>query len=274
MPVLTIGSYDIFLFHDGIYTAPITDITHARGEEARADAIARWGRDSFSVDVNCFGLRGPDGLTLVDAGAGERWGPNYGHASSAIAEAGFSPSDVKTVLLTHAHGDHAFGLLDGDACRYPDAIVRVPRRDLEWYGEPGNEVLTPEGLRGGFKIIGLLRRAYAERLVSVEAGPVMRGVEAIALPGHTPGHTGYLVEDQGAGLLLWGDVIHLGQLQFSDPRIGSAYDLDPGAALESRKAALNSAASSGWYVGGGHVTGLRRIERVEGGFGYVEDHDA
>lgn len=270
MRALYVPPYKVQVFHDGVYTAPITDLFHARGDGARAEAIVRWGRPDFSVDVNCFGLHGPGGLTLIDAGAGEHWGPAYGKAVAAMADAGFSTENVETVLLTHAHGDHAYGLLQGESASFPNAVVRMPRGDMDWYGDAGNEALTPQGKRGGFKIVDLLRRAYGERLETFDTGPVMPGIEAIALPGHTPGHTGFLVHSDDRKLLLWGDVVHLDGLQFADPEIFSGYDLDPEAGLKSRRTALEEASRQGWYVGGGHVSGIRRVERVANGFAFVD----
>ena len=37
------------------------------------------------------------------------------------------------VLLTHIHGDHIGGLFEGEAARYPNAQVHVPRGDLAFY---------------------------------------------------------------------------------------------------------------------------------------------
>jgi glyoxylase-like metal-dependent hydrolase (beta-lactamase superfamily II) len=261
---LSVGAYEAYLFFDGIYSAPITDIVHAKGAAERDRAIARWGKATFEVDVNCFGLHSPDGLILIDAGAGDHWGPDYGKASASMREAGFTPEEVSTVLLTHIHGDHALGLLDGEKARFPNADVRLPRGDFDYYGDARRFETLPESSR----TLERLKRAYGVQLTAIDLGPVLPGVDAIALPGHTPGHTGYIVHDDRKSLLVWGDVVHLDSLQLADPAVGMAYDVDPQPALHSRQIALENAAREGWYIAGGHVTGIRQVERQGSGFAF------
>lgn len=268
---LSVGPYEIYVFVDGTYSAPIADLAIGDDPAVRDRAIQRWGKRDFAVNVNCFGLHGPDGLILIDAGTGDYWGPAYGKAPAAMREAGFAPEQVSTVLLTHVHGDHALGLLDNDKARFPNAEVCLPAGDFAHYGDPANLDRTPEGVRGGFKNFDLLRKAYGMQLTSLGLGPVLPGIEAIALPGHTPGHTGFLIHDDRKSLLVWGDVVHLDSLQLGDPTLGFIYDFDPQAALHSRQIAFERAAREGWYVAGGHVTGIRRIERRGSGYAFTEE---
>ena len=60
------GLYEVSILHDGFYEAPIDVLTHAAGPAARDGAIAAWGRPTLRIVVNCFLLRGPGGITLVD----------------------------------------------------------------------------------------------------------------------------------------------------------------------------------------------------------------
>ncbi len=269
---LSVGPYEVFVLVDGTYEAPIADLLHMEDADRRHRAVADWPGGRWSVDVNCFALSGPDGLILVDAGAGDHWGPAYGKATARLIEAGFQPEQVTAVLLTHIHGDHALGLLDGDKPRFPNADIYVPQGDLAWYGDADNLERTPPGIRGSFRTVGLLDAAYGVQVKPVNIGPVLPGISAIALPGHTPGHTGYLIHDDRRSLLLFGDVVHLDTLQFADPQFGFTYDLDPGQALHSRQTALDMAAREGWFVGGGHISGIRHIVRVGDGFAYAQEN--
>jgi glyoxylase-like metal-dependent hydrolase (beta-lactamase superfamily II) len=80
------------------------------------------------------------------------------------------------------------------------------------------------------------------------------GIRAIPAYGHTPGHTAYMVESQGQRLLLWGDIIHVAEVQFADPDITIDYDVDRHAASASRKRLLSDAAQQGYLVGGAHLS--------------------
>ena len=270
---LSVGAYEVHLIRDGVYKAPIEHLTHARGEPARQAAIAAWGKPDFSVDVNCFALHGPEGLILIDAGAGDEDGPDYGNAPLALRDAGFGPEQVSHVLLTHIHGDHVGGLFVGNAARYPNAHIYVPRGDLTFYVDaPSREPAANK--RNGIANVNRLRAIYGERLTPIDFGPVLPGIDAVALPGHTPGHSGFFIHDDRRSLLVWGDVVHLDPLQLNDPEAGLRYDIDQAAAVHSRQMVLARASREGWYVAGSHITGIRHVVQAGGGYAFAEENGA
>ncbi|RYG80672.1 MAG: MBL fold metallo-hydrolase [Alphaproteobacteria bacterium] len=110
-----------------------------------------------------------------------------------------------------------------------------------------------------------MKTHYAGRIHPAPAGAVRPGITLIPLPGHTVGHSAYLIEGEES-LLLWGDALHLSDLQATDPGIGFVYDFDTATALASRRAILARAADAGWLVSGGHIEGFRRV--VANGAGY------
>lgn len=266
---LHVGQYEVNLLRDGLFEAPLDVLIHADGDAARQSAIDAWGKPAVQVDVNCFALRGPDGIVLVDAGTGTSWGPKYGHARSALREAGISPDDIQSILITHIHGDHAFGLFDGDRPYFPHAEIFVSDDDFTFFTDPIARQETPEVRRGGFKVAEQLQRVYGERVRRIRDGEVLPGIEARPLPGHTPGHTGYLVRGKDKDLLIWGDTLHLGDLQPGDPNIGLIYDLDAELAVRTRRTTLEDAAREGWIIAGGHITGFGRVQREPKGFKIV-----
>lgn len=261
-----IGAYEISILDDGVFEAPLDVLIHADGEAARDEAIARWSKPKVSITVNCFALKGPDGITLVDAGTGPSWGAAMGHAPAAMAAAGIAPESVARVLITHLHGDHALGLFDGDSAFFPNAEIIVPEADFGFYGDEANRAGTPEKKRGAFAITATVKALYAGRIRSVPAGEAHPGITLIPLPGHTFGHSGYLIEGTDQSLLLWGDALHLSDLQASEPEIGFVYDFDAATALASRRGILERAAHENWLVSGGHVEGFGRV--VKKGAGY------
>ncbi|MQB45811.1 MBL fold metallo-hydrolase [Rhizobium sp. ICMP 5592] len=262
------GQYDVILLRDGVFEAPAEVLIHADGSVARQRAIEALGKPTLQVDVNCFALRSADGIILVDAGTGTAWGPKYGHARSALHEAGITPDQIQLILLTHIHGDHALGLFDGDAPYFPNAEIFVPAKDFAFFTDPVAREATPEARRGGFNVAEQLVRVYGPRVRQIPDGPVLAGIEARPLPGHTPGHTGYLVrggdriDAEDKDLLIWGDTLHLEELQPGDPKIGLVFDLDPEMAVRTRRATLEDAAREGWIVAGGHIAGFGRVERA------------
>ena len=269
------GPYDVTVLLDGIFEAPKTVLTHAAGEDASRQLIDGWPGDKISMDVNCYLLTGPNGVSLIDAGTGDHWGPALGKARAALAAAGVRPEEVDRVLLTHLHGDHALGLLDGDRAWLPRAELLIPERDFAFYSDPAVAETFPPDRRGNFKTAADLARTYAGRIRTIAPGPVegLPGVEAVPLPGHTPGQSGYRIGEGRDSLLIWADAIHLGLPQIEDPEVGLTYDLDPAQAVQSRRVLLEKAARNGWLVTGSHVSRTGRIEAGAGdrGWRFVED---
>jgi glyoxylase-like metal-dependent hydrolase (beta-lactamase superfamily II) len=266
---LSVGTYEVYVLRDGVYRVPTSHVVHARGKAARQAAVELWGSDEIAFDVNCFALSGPDGLTLIDTGSGDEDGPEGGNAALALRDAGFRPDEVRNVLLTHIHSDHLGGLFDGDRARYPNAIVHVPRGDLEFYVDrPGG---VPVWKRNSVRNVARVHALYGDRIRPFDFGPVLPGIDAMALPGHTPGHSGFLIHDDRRSLLIWGDVVHVERLQIADPEVGMDYDIDRAAALHSRQQALRTAAREGWYVAGSHIVGIHRIESADAGFAFIRE---
>lgn len=260
------GSFEVLPLRDGVFEASSDVFTHTAGAEARRAAIAAWGEPVFRIDVNCFALRGHDGLMLVDAGTGPSWGEALGHARAALASAGLSPEAVRRVLITHLHGDHALGLFDGDEPYFRHAEIWVPQRDLAFFSDEQARATLPKARQGGFEIAERLQRLYRDRVRTLGEGEVLPGIELHALPGHTHGHSGYLIRGADESLMLWGDALHLSGLQAADPEIGLAYDLDGATAARTRRSVLEQAARKGWIVSGGHVPGFGRVRAAGSGF--------
>lgn len=265
-PSRRFGPYDVSILHDGVFEAPLDVLIHGAGQAKRDEVVARWARPQVSIVVNFFALRSLAGIALVDAGTDRSWGDKLGHAAESLAAAGIAPDAVGHILITHLHGDHALGLFDGERAVFPHAQIIVPEADLGHYGSETERARTPEGRRSAFDIAARLKRLYAGRIRTIGAGPVLPGIAFVPLPGHTVGHGGYLIEDEDNGLLIWGDALHLADLQAEEPDIAFIYDFDSTGAIASRRRILSQAAQTGWIVAGSHVEGFRRVVQHGTGF--------
>lgn len=262
------GRYNVTTLVDGMFSTASEAVIHPDGDAARTAAIARIG-PSISIVVNCFALTSAEGITLIDAGTGPSWGEAMGHAPAAMRAAGIMPETVQRILLTHLHGDHALGLFEGEEAAFPNAEIIVPAADFAFFGDEARRDTVPQNRRGGFAITATLKRLYEGRIRSAAPGTVMPDITLVPLPGHTFGHSGYLIEGGQAPLLIWGDALHLGALQAEDPALGMVYDLDAAQAIRSRREILQRAADEDWLVAGSHVEGISRVERAGAGFRLV-----
>ena len=84
-------------------------------------------------------------------------------------------------------------------------------------------------------------------------GEVFPGITAIPIPGHTPGHTAFLIQSGGERLLIWGDTVHVPEIQVEQPDVTMAFDTDPKAAAAMRRHVFDLAVSDGLLIGGMHL---------------------
>jgi len=99
---------------------------------------------------------------------------------------------------------------------------------------------------------------------------VLPGVKAVALYGHTPGHTGFMISSGGQTLFMWTDVVHLPGLQLAHPEAGLAFDVDGEQGKASRLRALDMAASDRLMVAGIHLDfpTFGHVRRAGGGYAF------
>lgn len=225
--------------------------------ETESEALLR---DSFRalpprITVNCFLLRFGGRHVLVDAGGGKAMGNQLGHAPERLAALGVAPSAIETVLLTHAHVDHVFGLIDADGrALYPNAEIVINADETAFWLNEENEARAPEGRRAYFGFARQGLAPYRRRMRTVQDGAeVLPGITQRHLPGHTPGHSGYLIGSGAHSLLIWGDVVHLPGIQFPRPEAGLLFDIDAEQARQSRAHAFAMTASEKLLVAGMHL---------------------
>jgi glyoxylase-like metal-dependent hydrolase (beta-lactamase superfamily II) len=269
---IMVGDYEVIALGDGHLDLAPSQFPEADQETAlRLTAAAGLPPGPVETAVNAFAIRTGDRVMLVDAGTGHVRGPRLGHLVEALAAAGISPHEVDAVMMTHLHVDHAAGLRDarGDAT-FPNAELLVPEAEAAFWLDPGLPYRAPELMQPMITNAAASLAPYKARTTLFPPGrQVAPGVTSIPLPGHTPGHTGYLVERGGERLLIWGDIIHLAALQLQHPEWSVIFDVDRPAAAAMRRRTLDWVANDELPVAGMHIgfPGLGRI--VRDGPGYV-----
>jgi glyoxylase-like metal-dependent hydrolase (beta-lactamase superfamily II) len=97
------------------------------------------------------------------------------------------------------------------------------------------------------------------------------GIRAIPATGHTPGHTVYAVESEGHRLVVWGDLMHVAAVQFVQPAVTIAFDVDSKAAAPQRIKHYADAAKKGYFVAVAHVSfpGIGQLRADGKGYDWV-----
>jgi glyoxylase-like metal-dependent hydrolase (beta-lactamase superfamily II) len=223
---------------------------------------------TVETSVNAYLVKTGDKLILVDAGAAGNFGPTAGQLIKSLANAGYSPNQIDAVLITHVHVDHVSGLVDGEKLVFPNATIYISKPEADFWFGAKSKANMPEQLKGSYKIAGASVGPYmkAGKVKTFDyGGELFPGILPLARPGHTPGHTFYMLSSKGEKLLFWGDIIHSAAIQFTDPSVTIGFDIDSKAAAATRKQAFAKAAKEGYWIASDHISfpGIGHV-RTEG----------
>jgi glyoxylase-like metal-dependent hydrolase (beta-lactamase superfamily II) len=271
-----VGQFLVTALHDGYQDVSMATVLGISPAEAEAMLGAARRPVPRRTTVNAFLVRDRGRTILVDAGCGTRGAATVGQLMPNLAAAGVDTADIDLVLMTHLHPDHFGGLTDaaGHAV-FPRAELLLHEAEYAyWHDDDAMMRMTDPARRTIFFINARKALApYAGRLRTITAGEVLSGITAVALPGHTPGHTGYRIASEGRSLLIWGDIVHVQELQVQRPEVTMLVDVDPPAAIRTRRQLLAEMADRGEAVAGMHLhfPGLAHLAHGPGGIHLLPD---
>ncbi len=185
-----------------------------------------------------------------------------------LAEAGFTPDSIDTVVCTHLHVDHVgwnTRLVDGEwVPTFPRARHLFGAADLDFWARSDDPLHAGAFADSVQPIVdaGLVEPVAGDRELTPQ-------VRLRATPGHTPGHLSVWI---GEGCVITGDVLHH-PIQVGHPDWTARGDGDPATARATRRDLLDQAAAGDVLVLGTHFAGTSagRVTRTEDGYRFVPD---
>lgn len=217
-------------------------------------------RNRIPLGMRCLLIEHDVGLVLVDTGLGNKESAKfhdlYGIENAGadgrtmledgIRAAGHRLEDVRLVINTHLHFDHA----GGNTVRDADGGLRPSFPNARWVVQAGewhwathtNERTGASYLPPNFVPLdeaGLVDRIEGDR-------EIVAGIRSLVTPGHVPFHQSILVESAGETLCFLGDVVPTAA-HLPLPWI-MGYDVEPLRTLESKRTLLQRAEAEGWLL--------------------------
>jgi glyoxylase-like metal-dependent hydrolase (beta-lactamase superfamily II) len=274
---LSLGTHELIVLSDGHLVVPSQMLaTNVLTSEVKGYLRQRGlGPDRVNFHINVALLKVGDEHILIDAGSGGTWEPTAGRLADSLDAAGIAPETIGKVVLTHAHPDHLWGLIDelDNSLRFPRAQYLVSAREFEFWtaGEAGLLRGPVEGIAAGAKRVF---KAIEERTQRIRPGQeIAPGIVALDTAGHTPGHISLLLGSGDSGLLITADAVQNNHIAFAHPDWRPAADMDGDKAAFSRRTLLDLAVTDKLHVLCYHLPfpGLGRVERKDGAFLWVAD---
>ena len=202
---MLLGDFEVTVLSDGTLSLPASVMTNTTEAETEKALARNFQRSPFDASDNAFLINTGAKLVLIDTGCGNLMGPSTGNLLMNLKAAGYRPEQIDEVYLTHMHPDHAGGLMVEGKLAFPNAVLRANQRDADFWLNEANLEKSPAAMKDFFK------GAMASVNPYIAAGKfepfqgntqLVPGIEVIAAPGHTPGHSIYSIESRGQKMLL------------------------------------------------------------------------
>jgi len=270
---MMLGDFEVTALSDGAVPLDIKKLlTNVKPE--RVDALFKraYMTNPVSTSVNAYLINTGSKLVMIDSGAGKLFGPTLGNILTSLRAAGYQPEQVDEIYITHMHGDHVGGLMQGDQRAFPNAVVRADKRDADFWLSQAKMDAAPAEAKDAFQGAMASINPYiaAGKFQPFDGGgELVPGITAVSTYGHTPGHTMYVVQSKGEKMAVLGDLMHVASVQFVDPSVTIQFDSDSKQAAAQRKKVYADTAKQGMWLAVAHISfpGIGHIR--SDGSGYV-----
>ncbi len=215
---------------------------------------------------------------LIDTGNGEavltQSKGERGHLRRNLAAAGIDPTTIDTVVISHFHADHVNGLIDADnKPAFPNAEIKVPENEWVFWMDDGEMSRAPKGrmtelFHNNRRVFDALGRKVTRFAWDEEVAP---GVTAVGTPGHSIGHTSFVVASGNAKVFVQGDVLNHVVVFCKHPDWQGWFDQDGAQAAATRRRVHDMLVAEKMPVQAYHhpFPGLGRVENDGSGYRVV-----
>lgn len=255
---VTLGQFKVIALLDGYVDLHLQNIIADQRSFDHPYLHAKNPTDTIQIPVNVYLIDTGVKKILIDVGLAGAYDSQTGFLLESLKAAGYKSEDITDILITHLHPDHVAGLLTKNNQKaFENAQLYISKADIDyWVYE---QQLYPELA----PFIAQLIAPYDLRTFEPNQ-QLFEGITVFSTPGHSPGHSGFLCKSENQNLLIWGDIVHIYELQFINPNISLKDDTDQAQAIESRKKLFEYLSKNNILIGGAHLPfpGLGHVIKI------------
>jgi glyoxylase-like metal-dependent hydrolase (beta-lactamase superfamily II) len=221
-----VGRFECLVINDGTIVVP--DMVTPRPFNPNDP------RSGLAMSTNCLLIRTGERKILVDTGCGNWFGSSSGKLVANLNTAGISTSEIDTVVITHAHGDHIGANVDAEG-RPVFSNARYLFHRNEWEYWIGRLEATANDPKDAMSMVRKNLMPIRDRVELIgDKASIAPCIEVALVPGHTPGHIMLYVSSEIDRLCCISDLIHH-PLELVRPELFTIFDVDPDKATATRK---------------------------------------
>src|SRR6266568_4834793 len=205
-----VGAAEVTALYDGIWEKPHDPafIANASVEDVKAAMVkAGLPADFVSIPFTVVVVKTGGKTIMCDSGTGGQVQPTAGKMMANMKAAGIDPKKIETILISHFHPDHIFGLLEKNtnAPVFPNAEIIVSAAEYNWWTDPSLITRLPKGRKPLARRIQAVIPNWKNVLPIEGEDEVVPGIRFVRAPGHTPGHTAFHISSGNEQLMISND---------------------------------------------------------------------
>jgi len=258
-----VGTIECTSINDGARTFPLTDnwVTNVSKDAAIAAAEAAYmPKGMVTVPFNPQLISTGGKLILLDSGNGisalEATKGQAGRLMQNLAAAGVDPKNIDMVIMSHLHPDHTNGIRAADnSMAFPNAEIVVPAVDWAFWMSDENAAKAQSNplMKNYFANVKKIYTGIESKVKKYDWDKeIAPGITSIGTPGHTPGHTSFVIASGGSKILISADVTNIPEFFLRNPDWHASYDADPELAQKTRHKFYDMASAEKATVVGFH----------------------